>query len=88
MSNMGLRTRAFDLALVMGWSVDELAERSGIPRSTLYAIRAGDRKVGPKTITGLMRAFPKVPFERLFVPSESTVSNVLFENAIKEPAVA
>lgn len=70
---MELRTKAFELAELLGWSVDDLAIRSGIPRSTLYAVKKGDRGVGPKVITGLMRAFPQTPFERLFVPAESTL---------------
>jgi transcriptional regulator with XRE-family HTH domain len=73
---MGLRTTAFEVAEVLGWSVDQLAEKSGVARSTLYAIRAGDRRPGPKVIAGLMRAFPHLTFERLFVPAESTKSDV------------
>ncbi len=69
---MGLKTKAFELAELLGWTVDDLAVKSGIPRSTLYAVKKGDRGVGPKVITGIMRAFPATPFERLFVPAEST----------------
>lgn len=69
---MGLKTKAFELAEMLGWSVDDLAEKSGVPRSTLYAIRKGDRGVGPKVIAGLMRAFPRTPFERLFISADST----------------
>lgn len=85
---MGLKTRAFEVAEIMGWSVDDLAERSGIARSTLYAIRAGDRRVGPKTIAGLMRAFPKLPFERLFVAAESTKSDGKTDKSNSEPVAA
>lgn len=76
------------MAELMGWSVDELAARSGIARSTLYAIKAGDRSVGPKTIAGLMRAFPKLTFERLFTPIESTVSDSLSDQSNREAVVA
>lgn len=76
---MGLRTSAFEAARVLGWSVDELAMRAGIARSTLYAIQKGDRSPGPKTIAGLMRALPHMTFERLFTPSESTKTDTQSE---------
>lgn len=81
---MALKTRAFELAEMLGWSVDDLSRRSGIPRSTLYAVKKGDRSVGPKVLNGLMQAFPQVAFDRLFVLSESTsvdVSSKVVEEA-------
>lgn len=69
---MPLRTTAFQAADACGWDVDELAKRSGVSKKMLYAMRNGGRNPGTKTIAGLMRAFPHLPYERLFVPLEST----------------
>lgn len=69
---MRLRTTAFEAAQALGWDMNELARRSGIPRSTLYAVKLGARYPGPKVIAGLMRAFPHLPFERLFVVVKSS----------------
>lgn len=71
---MGLRTTAFDAAEAKGWSMEELAQRSGIPRSTLYQIKLKRRRPGPKVIPGIMRAFPDLPFERLFLPDDSAIA--------------
>lgn len=71
---MGLRTTAFEAAEAKGWTIEELAHRSGIPRSTLYQIRLKRRRPGPKVIPGIMRAFPDLPFERLFVSDDSATA--------------
>ncbi len=71
---MPLRTTAFQAAEAKGWSIAELAKRSGIPPSTLYQIRLGRRAPGPSVIPGIMRAFPDLPFERLFVPVNSATA--------------
>jgi hypothetical protein len=71
---MPFRTTAFAAATAMGWDMNELAKRSGVPASTLYEIRQGRRYVGPKTIPGLRRAFPHLSFEQLFVPTISAVA--------------
>lgn len=70
---MPFRTTAFEAADALGWSVGDLAKRSGIPASTLYEIRNGRRFVGPKTIPGIRKAFPQLSFEQLFVPVDSTI---------------
>lgn len=84
---MALKTIAFDAATALGWDVAELSKRSGIPVKTLYAVRAGDRKPGPKTIAGIMRAFPHLPFERLFVLVDSTFV-AASSSSVAEPAEA
>lgn len=57
---------------MLGWDMAELARRSGVSRFTLYSIRRGERAPGARTIPGLMKAFPHLSFERLFVPVDST----------------
>ncbi len=71
---MPYRTTAFQAADALGWDMNELARRSGVPASTLYEIRKGRRFVGPRTIPGLRQAFPHLSFEQLFVPSDSAVA--------------
>lgn len=68
---MPFRTTAFQAAEAMGWDMNELAKRSGVPASTLYEIRCGRRGVGAKTMPGLRKAFPHLSFEQLFLPSDS-----------------
>lgn len=84
---MAFRTTAFNAAEAMGWDMEELARRSGVPVSTLYEIRRGRRFVGPKTMPGLRQAFPHLSFEQLFfVPSGSASAEI--EDANAKDAVA
>lgn len=69
---MAYRTTAFEAADALGWDIDELARRSGVPASTLYMVRRGVRGVGSKTMLGLRRAFPQLSFEQLFVLVDNT----------------
>lgn len=69
---MRYRTTAFEAADALGWDMDELARRSGVPASTLYMVRRGERGVGSKTMLGLRKAFPHLSFEQLFVLAENT----------------
>lgn len=71
---MPFRTTAFRAAEALGWDINELAKRSGVPASTLYEIRCGRRGVGAKTMPGLRRAFPHLSFEQLFVSSDSALA--------------
>jgi hypothetical protein len=84
---MALRTTAFQAAEALGWDLPELSKRSGIPLKTLYALRDGTRRPGPKTIAGLMRAFPQLPFERLFMPADSANADKRHAIAIAQNAV-
>lgn len=83
---MPIRTTAFDAADALGWDMEELAKRSGVPASTLYEIRRGRRYVGPKTIPGLLKAFPHLSFAQLFVPSDSASAEKV--SALAEPSAA
>lgn len=49
-----------------GWTMSELAERSGLSYWTLYKIRRGQRQLGGSSIRGLLRAFPDLRYEDLF----------------------
>ena len=71
---MPLKTTAFDAAEARGWSLAELSRRSGLPIWTLYSLKSGHRSAGPKAIQGIMRAFPDLPYERLFMPADSAVA--------------
>lgn len=67
-----MKTTAFDRAEALGWSITELAEKSGLSVEMLYKLRAGERQPGQKAIEGLMRAFPNLSYRDLFVPSNRT----------------
>jgi predicted transcriptional regulator len=73
---MPFRTTAFKAADALGWNMEELARRSGVPSSTLYEIRRGRRFVGPKSMPGLRRAFPHLSFEQLFVSTDSATAEL------------
>ena len=81
---MPFRTTAFEAAEALGWSMEELARRSSVPVSTLYEIRRGRRRVGPRTMPGLRKAFPHLSFEQLFVPVDSATADR--ENLVAEAA--
>jgi len=65
---MALRTTAFERADALGWSMAELAKRSGLSRYTLYKLKTGERAPGGKVIEGLLRAFPNLTYRDLFLP--------------------
>jgi transcriptional regulator with XRE-family HTH domain len=69
---MALRTTAIDRAQAMGWSIAELAARSGLSVETLYKLKDGSRTPGPKTIEGLLQAFPNLGYRDLFLPVTRT----------------
>lgn len=69
---MPLRTTAVDAAAARGWSKAELARRTGLSLSLIYQLAAGNQP-GAKAISAIMEVFPDLPFERLFVPSNSTL---------------
>jgi transcriptional regulator with XRE-family HTH domain len=70
--SVALSTTALDRAAAMGWSMAELAERSGLSVETLYKLKDGSRTPGPKSIEGLLQAFPNLGYRDLFVPRNST----------------
>ena len=50
-----------------GWSGSELARRMGVSRAEANRLLAGTREGGKKCIGGLMKAFPDVPVDELFL---------------------
>ena len=68
---MPLRTTAVAVAEAKGWTKAELAERTGLSLSTIYNLADGKRP-GAKAISAIMQVFPDLPFERLFVPVDSS----------------
>lgn len=82
---MPLRTTAVDAAAARGWSKAELARRTGLSLSLIYQL-AGGSQPGAKAIGAIMNVFPDLPFERLFVPSNSTILQV--SSREQEPTVA
>ncbi len=68
-SGVPMKTTAVEAAVARGWSRGELAERTGLSRSTIHNLETGEyATISGKTIAAIMRAFPDLPFERLFVP--------------------
>jgi transcriptional regulator with XRE-family HTH domain len=68
---MPLRTTAIEAAEARGWTKADLARKTGLSLSTIYSLSWGTRP-GAKAIAAIMQAFPDLPFERLFVPIDST----------------
>lgn len=68
---MAFRTTAVEAAEARGWSKAELRRRTGLSLRTIYFLRDGAQP-GPKAIEAIMRAFPDLPYERLFVPVDSS----------------
>jgi transcriptional regulator with XRE-family HTH domain len=60
------------MATERGWSMTELAQRSGLSLRVLYYLRDG-RQPSTETMQSLMRLFPEVPFEALFVSVDSAM---------------
>jgi transcriptional regulator with XRE-family HTH domain len=69
---MPLRTTAVEAAAARGWSKAELQRRTGLSLSLIYQLSRGSRP-GAKAIAAIMQAFPDLPFERLFVPTDSRI---------------
>jgi DNA-binding Xre family transcriptional regulator len=78
MDDMPMRTTAVDAAVARGWSRSELARRTGLSRSTIHNLETEEYDtISGKTIDAIMRAFPDLPYERLFVPAESSKKNTV-----------
>ncbi len=67
-----MKTTAFERAEALGWTMAELAARSGLSIETLYKLKAGTRHAGPKVVEGLLVAFPNLGYRDLFVASNRT----------------
>lgn len=68
---MPIKTMAVNAAEARGWSKRELADKTGLSLSTIYSL-AGGSQPSAKAISAIMRVFPDLPYERLFVPSDSS----------------
>jgi transcriptional regulator with XRE-family HTH domain len=49
-----------------GWSKRQLARNSGLSIATISRIISGKRGAGSRTLTGIRKAFPNEPIEKLF----------------------
>jgi hypothetical protein len=72
-AGMPFRTTAVEAAHARGWSKAELRRRTGnrVSLRTIYLWEKGAQP-GPKAIEAIMAAFPDLPYERLFVPVDSS----------------
>jgi transcriptional regulator with XRE-family HTH domain len=68
---MAFRTTAVQAAQARGWTKTELARRTHLSLRLIYLLERGAQP-GPKAIEGIMAAFPDLPYERLFVPIDSS----------------
>lgn len=76
MVNVPMRTTAVEAAVARGWTKAELAQRTGLSRSTIHNLEHGGYDtISGKTISAIMQAFPDLPYERLFVPVDSFKKN-------------
>jgi transcriptional regulator with XRE-family HTH domain len=48
------------------WSIGKMAEKSGVSKTTVSRWLSGKRGAGRRLISGLMKAFPSEPMEKLF----------------------
>jgi DNA-binding XRE family transcriptional regulator len=69
---MPIKTTAIAAAEARGWSKAELAKKTGLSLSTIYSLSWGTTQPNAKTISAIMAVFPDLPYERLFVPTDST----------------
>jgi transcriptional regulator with XRE-family HTH domain len=69
---MPIRTTAVDAAAARGWTKAELARKTGLSLSTIYSLSDGSQP-SAKAIAAIMRVFADLPYERLFVPSDSSL---------------
>lgn len=60
------RTRIFEVAQQHGWSLHELARRTGISPSTLCLVRSGKRQLGIRFMERVEAAFPEYARDYLF----------------------
>lgn len=80
-----MRTTAVEAAVARGWSRGELARRTGLSRSTIHDLEHGKYDtISGKAITAIMDAFPDLPYERLFVPVDSSKKDAA--PTLQEPA--
>lgn len=54
------------LLMKKGWSERNLALKSGLSSATISRVMSGKRGAGARTMTGIRKAFPDEPLEKLF----------------------
>ena len=59
-----------------GWSLGQLAARSGVSKAQLSRIFSEKRGAGARTMEGILRAFPEADKNRLFLPRVLPISNI------------
>lgn len=68
-----MRTTAIEAAAARGWTKAELQRRTGLSLSTIYNLAKGEYDtISGKSVTAIMAAFPDLPYERLFLPVDSS----------------
>jgi hypothetical protein len=82
---MAIRTTAVEAAAARGWNKVELANRTGLSLSTIYSLSRGSQP-SAKAISAIMVVFPDLPYERLFVPANS--SELQARRSVLEPSAA
>jgi transcriptional regulator with XRE-family HTH domain len=64
-----------------GWSLGQLAARSGVSKAQLSRIFSEKRGAGARTMEGILRAFPEADKNRLFLPGVLPKSNNLTKSS-------
>lgn len=55
------------LQIKKGWSNAQLAMRMGVSKAHVGRIFSGKREAGSKVISGIVKAFPNEPLDKLFI---------------------
>ena len=55
------------LQIKKGWSNAQLAMRMGVSKAHVGRIFSGKREAGTKVISGIIKAFPNEPLDKLFI---------------------
>lgn len=55
-----------ELMMKKGWSINQLALKTGLSSATVSRILTGKRGAGTRTLKGIRRAFPDEPLDKLF----------------------
>lgn len=72
---MPIKTIAVDAARARGWTKADLARMTGLSLSTIYSLSRGTAP-SAKATAAIMRVFPDMPYERLFVPIDSSALHI------------
>lgn len=67
-----------------GYTLGQLAVKSGISKAQLSRLMRDKRGAGTKTMEGLMRAFPDADIGKLFLPEVLPISNSIMQPVSKK----